>query len=106
MEENENLNNNTQTSTNGFAIAGFVVSLCSLIINFGGIVGLVGTILSGVGLLQVKTKGKGKGLAIAGLIIGIISIVYGVYSIVTTLNGGLFDAAKNAVDATRNLNTL
>lgn len=86
MEENENLNNSTQTSTNGLAIAGFVVSLCSLIINFGGIVGLVGTILSGVGLSQVKTKGKGKGLAIAGLIIGIISIVYGIYSIINLAN--------------------
>ena len=107
--ENENLNSNNQTSVNGFAIAGFIVSLCSLIINFGGIVGLVGTILSAVGLAQVKTKGKGKGLAIAGIIIGIFSIVYGIFTIVTvitTLNGGLFDAAKNAVDATRSLNTL
>lgn len=89
MEENENLNNNNQTSTNGLAIAGFVVSLCSLFINFGGIVGLVGTILSAVGLAKVKTKGTGKGLAIAGLIIGIISIVYGIYSIIvltSTLN--------------------
>lgn len=89
MEENENLNNNIQKSTNGLAIAGFVVSLCSLLINFGGIVGLVGTILSAVGLAQVKTKGTGKGLAIAGLIIGIISIVYGIYSIInltTTLS--------------------
>lgn len=89
MEENENLNNNNQKSTNGLAIAGFVVSLCSLLINFGGIVGLVGTILSAVGLAQVKSKGTGKGLAIAGLVIGIISIVYGIYSIInltTTLN--------------------
>lgn len=109
MEENEDLKNNNQTSTNGFAIAGFIVSLCSLIINFGGVVGLVGAILSGVGLSQVKTKGKGKGLAIAGIIIGIVSIVYGIFTIITvykTLNSGIFDAAKNAVDATRSLNTL
>lgn len=78
--------NNTQGSTNGLAISGFVVSLCSLIINFAGIVGLVGTILSAVGLAQVKTKGKGKGMAIAGLIIGIISIVYGIYSIINAAN--------------------
>ena len=76
MEENNN-----QQSSNGLAVAGFVVSLCSLLINFGGIVGLVGTILSAVGLSKVKTTGKGKGMAIAGLIIGIISIVYGIYSI-------------------------
>lgn len=78
MEEN----NNTQGSTNSLAVAGFVVSLCSLLINFAGIVGLVGTILSAIGLAQVKTKGKGKGMAIAGLIIGIISIVWGIYSII------------------------
>lgn len=34
-EKNENLNGNVQKSTNGLAIAGFVVSLVSLFINFG-----------------------------------------------------------------------
>lgn len=73
MEENKN---------NGLAIAGFVVSLVSLFINFAGIVGLIATILSAVGLAKSKElNGKGKGLAIAGLIIGIIGIVYGIYSI-------------------------
>ena len=86
MEENNNQanvenNNSEQKLTNGLAIAGFVVSLCSLIINFAGIVGLVGTILSAVGLAQVKTKNSGKGIAIAGLIIGIFSILYGIYSV-------------------------
>ena len=45
MEENNNV---PEQKTNGLAIAGFVVSLCSLIINLGGLVGLTGTILSGV----------------------------------------------------------
>ena len=86
MEENNNQanvenNNSEQKLTNGLAIAGFVVSLCSLIINFAGIVGLVGTILSAVGLAQVKTQNSGKGIAIAGLIIGIFSILYGIYSV-------------------------
>ena len=62
-----------QAKTNGLAIAGFVVSLVSLLINFAGIVGLTGTILSAVGLSQINSRGeKGKGMAIAGLIIGII----------------------------------
>lgn len=83
MEENENLNaNNNSKSTNGLALAGFIVSLCSLLINFGGIVGLVGTILSAVGLSKVKTKGTGKGFAITGLVIGIISVFYGIYTII------------------------
>lgn len=77
MDENENV----KKSSNPLAVAGFVVSMCSLLINLGGIVGLVGTILSAVGLSKVKTTGKGKGLAIAGLIVGIIGIVYGIYSI-------------------------
>lgn len=76
MEEN-----NSNQSSNGLAIAGFVVSICSLFINFGGIVWLIGTILSAVGLSKVKSTGKGKGFAIAGLIMGIISIIYGIYSI-------------------------
>ena len=75
MEEN-----NSNQSSNGLAIAGFVVSICSLFINFGGIVGLIGTILSAVGLSKVKSTGKGIGFAIAGLIMGIISIIYGIYS--------------------------
>lgn len=78
MEENNEVK---EGSSNGLALSGFIVSLCSLIINFGGIVGLVGTVLSGVGLSKVKSTGKGKGFAIAGLIIGIISIIYGIYSI-------------------------
>ncbi len=71
-----------QAKTNGLAIAGFVVSLVSLLINFAGIVGLTGTILSAVGLSQINSRGeKGKGMAIAGLIIGIIGIVWGIISI-------------------------
>ena len=81
MEEN-NASNNAQGQSNGLAIAGFVVALVSLLINFGGIVGLVATILSAVGLSKVKSTGKGKGFAIAGLIIGIVSIIYGIYSII------------------------
>ena len=83
MEENQNLNENIQKTTNGLAIAGFVVSIVSLFINFWGIVGLVGTILSAIGLSQVKKTNSGKGLAIAGLVIGIVSIVYGIYVIIT-----------------------
>lgn len=87
MEEMNNNMNGIEQKNNGLAIAGFVVSLVSLIINFGGIVGLVGTILSGIGLSKSKQlNGKGKGMAIAGLIIGIIGIVYGVYSIIKAVS--------------------
>lgn len=69
-------------ANNKLALAGFIVSMVSLLINFAGLVGLTGAILSGIGLAQVsKGDGKGKGLAIAGLIVGIFSVLYGIYSI-------------------------
>ena len=77
MEEN-----NGKKPSNPLALAGFIVSLCSLLVNFAGLVGLVATVLSAFGLSKVKTTGTGKGFAIAGLIIGIISIVWGIIAIV------------------------
>lgn len=75
-------NNASNEKKNNMATTGFVIALVSLIINFGGIVGLLATIFSAIGLAKVKEfEGNGKGLAIAGLIIGIISIIYGIYSI-------------------------
>lgn len=85
MEEN-NEQNNQQGQSNPLALSGFIVALCSLLINFGGIVGLVATVLSAIGLSKVKSTGKGKGFAIAGLVIGILSIVYGIWSIYSAAN--------------------
>lgn len=76
------------TKTNGLAVAGFITALVSLFINFGGIVGIVATILSGVGISKTGPGGeKGRGLAIAGLIIGIISVIYGLFSILALAGG-------------------
>ena len=86
------INNQTTTSvvdskTNGLAIAGFVVSLCSLLINFAGLVGAVGAILSSVGLAQLKKKNeKGFGLALTGIIVGAFSVLYGIYSIINLVS--------------------
>ena len=57
--------------TNGLAIAGFVCSL----LYFSGIIGLI---LSAVALNQIgKNPGQGgKGLAVAGLVIGIVDCVW------------------------------
>jgi len=58
--------------TNGMAIAGFVTALacCSPL----------GIILSAIGLNQINNNPsqKGKGLATAGLIIGIISLLFSI----------------------------
>lgn len=74
-----NNQSNNYVKTNGFAVAGFVISLVSLLINFWGIVGLLGTIFSAIALNEInKHNEKGKGMAIAGLIIGIIGIIWGI----------------------------
>ncbi len=72
---------------NSLAVAGFVTSIVSLIINLWGIVGLLALILSVIGLVQISNnKEKGKGLAIAGIIIGAFSIVYAAVIIINYMN--------------------
>jgi hypothetical protein len=71
--------------TNGLAIAGFVTSLacCSP----------VGIILSAIGLNQINKdpNQKGKGLATAGLIIGIVFFVLTIIYYGFILNSEIFD---------------
>ena len=71
--------------TNGLAIAGFVTSLacCSP----------VGIILSAIGLNQINKdpNQKGKGLATAGLIIGIVFFVITIIYYGFILNSEIFD---------------
>ena len=71
-----------ENKTNGLSIAGFVVSCCSMLIGLFGLVGLVGLILSAIGRSQAKNEGSKTGLATAGLIIGIIGMLYNVVNMV------------------------
>ena len=69
--------NNAPIKTEGLGIAGFVSSLVGLFIA-GIPLGLVGLIFGGISLSKIKkqpNKFKGKGLAIASIIIGIIAII-------------------------------
>ena len=59
---------------NGLGIAGFTVSLISLLV-LPLWLGVLGLILSSLGLSNETPK---KGLATAGLIISIVSIVFGI----------------------------
>lgn len=69
----------TSTSSNGMAIAGFVVSLVSLFLCCGCI-SIVGLILSCIGLKRAKqNNGAGQGLGIAGLIINILGILLSLF---------------------------
>lgn len=66
---------------NGLCVAGFVVGIVSVFINFWGIVGVVALILSAAGLSASKRQNqRGKGLGIAGLVLGIIGVVWGLLS--------------------------
>lgn len=68
---------NNTNSTNGWAIAGFI---CSLIM--GSILGLIFSI---IGLANVKKCNSGKGMALAGIIISILRIVFIVFIIIVFL---------------------
>ncbi|MBI9052209.1 MAG: hypothetical protein JEY96_00235 [Bacteroidales bacterium] len=64
---------------NGMATAGFVLALITVFFGWipvlGWIIWLLGLIFSSIGLAKAKKlEGKGKGLAIAGLIISLIGI--------------------------------
>ena len=65
------------TKFNALAITGFVISCISLLLNFWGIVGIAGTIVSVIGVIKCGENGeRGKALAIVGIVIGVISIIY------------------------------
>lgn len=68
---------NDEPKTNGMALAGFICSLAGLFI-FGFVLGTLAIIFSAIGLGKINKDAsmwKGKGMAIAGLIIGIVDIM-------------------------------
>ena len=80
IEANAQTNNINQTiinnpkQANGFAIAGFVLSLISLLCC--GTTSVLGLVFSIIGLVNAnKQNGEGKGLAIAGIVISSIMII-------------------------------
>ncbi len=76
-----------EKKTNGFAIAGFVISLISSCFCCGAL-NFLGIIFSIVGINKAKEiDGEGKGLAIAGLVIGIVFLV--IYVLWVLIFGGL-----------------
>lgn len=85
---------------NGLAVAGFVLGLLGLlgswipVVNFFAIaLAVIGVILAAVGLAKSRTSGSGKGLAIAGLVLGVLAVVLAV-----VVNVAFIDAVDKAVD--------
>ena len=76
--------------SNGMAIGGFVCSLVGLLLCCGGIVSIIGLVLSIIGLSKSKQmNGSGKGLAIAGIIIGALGAVATIFTIILYAIGAL-----------------
>lgn len=65
--------------SNGLGTAGFVLGLLGLVffwIPFLGIsLAILGVIMSGVGISSGKKTGSGTGLAIAGLVLGLVALI-------------------------------
>jgi hypothetical protein len=75
------------SGTNGKAIVGFVTSMVSLTLCGCFIPSLVGLVLGIVALRETKRTGQdGKGMALAAVIIGAVTLVGGIVLIAAALN--------------------
>ena len=69
----------------GKCIAGFVLSLVGFIV-FAIPCGVLGLVFSSLGMKEADTNAlKGKGLAISGLVVSILDIVFGLYNVISML---------------------
>lgn len=114
MSENENLGGATAPEGKGLAIGGFVLSLVALVLSSwiaalatisvmaGGsawliylwvVISIISVVLSAMGMSKLGKTGGKKGLGIAGLVIGIVAIVW---SLILALGIG---AASTSMDA-------
>jgi hypothetical protein len=72
--------------TNGLAIGSLIASLVGFLCGLGSIVGII---LGIVALNQIKARGEGgRGLAIAGIVIGAISLLVGILVAVAFVAAG------------------
>lgn len=74
---------------NVFAVVGFILSMASVLVweYLGVAMGIAGLVLGIVGLKKSKETGKGKGFAIAAIVVGVLGIVLNVTLIVLSLTG-------------------
>jgi hypothetical protein len=88
--------------SNGLATAGFVLSLLGLLSSWipvlnivGVILGVIGVVLAGVGLAKSKKVNAGKGLAIAGIVLGVLAVLFAML-----VNALFVSAVDDAFDET------
>lgn len=96
-------------SMNGLAIAGFVLALLGFLGSFIPVVNIfamglavLGLILAGIGLAKSAKLGAGKGLAIAGLILGVLALIFSIAInavFVKTVNDAADEATTSQVQA-------
>lgn len=90
---------------NGFATAGFVLALLGLLgswIPFLNVVGIllavIGLVLAGIGLAKSRKTGTGKGLSIAGVVLGVLALLIAV--LINVLFVGAVDQALEETTGT------
>lgn len=90
--------------SNGLAVAGFVLGLLGLLGSFIPVVNIVaiilaviGLVLAGVGLARSRTVRAGKGLAIAGLALGVLGIIIAI-AIDVSVGKAIDDVTNTSVD--------
>lgn len=82
------------TPDNPIAVAGLVVSLMALILSIvviGGLVAILGFVLSFIGLRRSRTIGRGRGAALGGIALAGLSLLFSTVAvgfIVAAINGG------------------
>lgn len=88
--------------SNGLATAGFVLGLLGMLLSWipviniiGIILGVLGVVLAGVGLAKSKRANAGKGLAIAGIVLGGLAVLFAIL-----VNAVFVSAVDEAINET------
>jgi hypothetical protein len=73
----------SESATNGPAVAGLVLGISGFVIAFipcvgwlSILIGIVGVVFSAIGISQAKKPDQGKGMAITGLIMSILAVIW------------------------------
>ena len=94
--------------SNGMAIAALVLGIVSLVLFFacgaGILAGLLAVVFGFIGMSKAKEIGKGRGMGLAGLILGLVGIIGGILFLVLVIIG-VNKASNNVQDAFGHANT-